>query len=116
MKAIQMLGAGDARSGRALPTYEQTYRIVRPGGIISRVGVPQHENAPIKFGSLFGGTITLTGGPAPVRAFIHRLTPAVLDCTVDPRNVFDRTVTLDAALEAYLAMDHRQALKVMITF
>lgn len=34
-----------------LPAYEQAYGIVRPGGIISRVGVPQYEDAPIGFGS-----------------------------------------------------------------
>lgn len=30
-----------------LPAYEQACGIVRPGGIISRVGVPQYEEAPI---------------------------------------------------------------------
>ncbi|MCI4656710.1 zinc-binding dehydrogenase [Cryobacterium zhongshanensis] len=97
-----------------LPAYEQAYRIVRPGGVISRVGVPQYEDAPIGFGSLFGGNITLTGGPAPVRAYIEQLMPAILDGTVNPGKVFDRTVTLDAVPEAYRAMDDREALKVMI--
>jgi hypothetical protein len=40
----------------------------------SRVGVPQHEEAPIGFASLFGRNITLTGGRAPVRAYIEELT------------------------------------------
>lgn len=97
-----------------LPAYEQAYRIVRPGGVISRVGVPQYEDAPIGFGSLFGGNITLTGGPAPVRAYIEELMPAILDGTVNPGKVFDRTVTLDAVPDAYRAMDNREALKVMI--
>ncbi|MEC5148361.1 threonine dehydrogenase-like Zn-dependent dehydrogenase [Cryobacterium psychrotolerans] len=79
-----------------LPAYEQAYRIVRPGGVISRVGVPQHEAAPIGFGNLFGGNITLTGGPAPVRAYIEQLMPAILDGTVNPGKVFDRVVTLYA--------------------
>ncbi|TFB94808.1 MULTISPECIES: alcohol dehydrogenase catalytic domain-containing protein [unclassified Cryobacterium] len=99
-----------------LPAYEQAYRIVRPGGVISRVGVPQYEDAPIGFGSLFGANITLTGGPAPMRAYIERLMPAILDGTVNPGRVFDRTVTLDAVPEAYRAMDDREALKVMIAF
>jgi threonine dehydrogenase-like Zn-dependent dehydrogenase len=48
-----------------MPAYEQAMGVVRPGGVISRVGVPQYEQAPIGFGSLFGPNITLTGGPAP---------------------------------------------------
>lgn len=99
-----------------MPAYEQAYRIVRPGGVISRVGVPQYEDAPIGFGSLFGGNITLTGGPAPVRAYIEHLMPAILDATVNPGKVFDRTVTLDAVPDAYRAMDNREALKAMIAF
>ena len=48
-----------------MPAYEQAYGIVRPGGVISRVGVPQYEEAPIGFGSLFGKNASLAGGPAP---------------------------------------------------
>jgi threonine dehydrogenase-like Zn-dependent dehydrogenase len=98
-----------------MPAYEQAYKIVRPGGIISRVGVPQYENAPVGFASLFGGNITLTGGPAPVRGYIEKLMPAILDGTINPGRVFDRTVRLDGVPGAYRAMDDREALKVMIT-
>jgi threonine dehydrogenase-like Zn-dependent dehydrogenase len=98
-----------------MPAYEQAYRIVRPGGVISRVGVPQYEEAPVGFGSLFGGNVTLTGGPAPVRAYIEQLMPAILDGTINPGKVFDRTVGLDGVPAAYRAMDNREALKVMIT-
>jgi threonine dehydrogenase-like Zn-dependent dehydrogenase len=96
------------------PAYDQALGIIRPGGTISRVGVPQYEDAPIGFGSLFGKNITLTGGPAPVRAYIETLMPAVLDGTVDPGKVFDRTVSLDDTPEGYRAMDERDALKVLI--
>jgi threonine dehydrogenase-like Zn-dependent dehydrogenase len=97
-----------------LPAYEQAVGVVRPGGVISRVGVPQYEQAPVGFGSLFGPNVTLTGGPAPVRAYIERLLPAVLDGTVRPGRVFDRTVALEDTPKAYDAMDTRQALKVMV--
>ncbi|MGW2423018.1 alcohol dehydrogenase catalytic domain-containing protein [Streptomyces sp. NPDC001709] len=98
-----------------MPAYEMAVGAVRPGGVISRVGVPQYEEAPVGFGSLFGPNITLTGGPAPVRAYIGELLPAVLDGTVDPGRVFDRTIALDEVPEGYRAMDRREALKVMIT-
>ncbi|WP_329307694.1 alcohol dehydrogenase catalytic domain-containing protein [Streptomyces sp. NBC_01260] len=98
-----------------MPAYEMAVGAVRPGGVISRVGVPQYEDAPVGFGSLFGPNVTLTGGPAPVRAYIEGLLPAVLDGTVDPGRVFDRTLPLEDTAEGYRAMDRREALKVLIT-
>ncbi|WP_291042203.1 alcohol dehydrogenase catalytic domain-containing protein [Herbiconiux sp.] len=99
-----------------LPAYEQSYGIVRPGGVISRVGVPQYEEAPVGFGSLFGKNVTLTGGPAPVRAYLEAAIQEVLDGEIDPGRVFDRTVGLDDIPAAYAAMDAREALKVMVAF
>ena len=97
-----------------LPAYEQAVGVVRPGGVISRVGVPQYEDAPVGFGSLFGHNITLTGGPAPVRAYIEQLLPAVLDGTVNPGRVFDLAVDLGDTPKGYAAMDDRTALKVLV--
>ena len=98
-----------------LPAYQQAVGIVRPGGVISRVGVPQYEEAPVGFGSLFRHNITLTGGPAPVRAYIEQLLPAVLDGTVDPGRVFDLTVGLEDVPRGYAAMDERTSLKTLVT-
>jgi threonine dehydrogenase-like Zn-dependent dehydrogenase len=94
--------------------YEQALGVVRPGGVISRVGVRQYDEAPIGFSSLFGPNLTLTGGPAPVRAYIDQLLPDALDGTVDPGKVFDRTVSLDEVPDGYRAMDRREAIKVLI--
>jgi threonine dehydrogenase-like Zn-dependent dehydrogenase len=98
-----------------LPAYEMAYGVVRPGGVISRVGVPQYEEAPIGFGSLFGKNATLTGGPAPVRAYIEQVLPDVLEGRINPGRVFDRTVALDQVADGYKAMDSREALKVLLT-
>ena len=98
----------------ARPAYEQSYGVVRAGGTISRVGVPQYEEAPVGFGSLFGGNVTLTGGPAPTRAYVETLLPHVLDGTVDPGRVFDRTVGLDGVPDGYRAMADRESLKVLV--
>jgi threonine dehydrogenase-like Zn-dependent dehydrogenase len=97
-----------------MPAYEQAVGIVRPGGVISRVGVPQYEAAPIGFASLFGQNVTLTGGPAPVRAYIEQLLPAVLNGSVEPGRVFDETVSLEDTPKGYSAMNDRTALKVMV--
>ncbi|GAA5143789.1 zinc-dependent alcohol dehydrogenase family protein [Nocardioides marinquilinus] len=97
------------------PAYEQAFGVVRPGGTISRVGVPQYSEAPVGFTSLFGGNVTLTGGPAPTRAYIEQLLPAVLDGSVQPGRVFDRTIGLDEVPDGYRAMDAREALKVLVS-
>ncbi|MFZ2166188.1 MAG: alcohol dehydrogenase catalytic domain-containing protein [Propionibacteriaceae bacterium] len=97
-----------------MPAYHQAYGVVRSGGVISRVGVPQYDEAPVGFGSLFGRNITLTGGPAPVRAYLEDALADVLAGRINPGRVFDRTVSLEDAPEAYRLMDSRQALKVML--
>ncbi len=97
-----------------MPAYEQSVGVVRPGGVISRVGVPQYEDAPVGFGSLFGPNITFTGGPAPARAYIETLLPDILNGTVEPGEVFDREITLDAVPDGYQAMDDREAIKVLV--
>ena len=98
-----------------MAAYTQAFGIVRAGGTISRVGVPQYEEASIGWGSLFGGNITLTGGPAPARAYIDRLLPAVLDGTVQPGRVFDAVHALDDIADGYRDMSDRTTLKALVT-
>jgi threonine dehydrogenase-like Zn-dependent dehydrogenase len=64
---------------------------------------------------MFVRNITLTGGVAPARAYIEQLLPDVLDGTIEPGKVFDRTVTLDDVPAGYRAMADREALKVLVT-
>jgi threonine dehydrogenase-like Zn-dependent dehydrogenase len=87
--------------------------IARPGGAIGRVGVPQSEPMPGGQASFYGN-VTIGGGPAPVRAYIEELLPDILDGTIEPGRVFDRTVDLDGVPDGYRAMDKREALKVMV--
>ncbi|MGW8439413.1 zinc-binding dehydrogenase, partial [Nocardiopsis sp. NPDC055879] len=98
-----------------VPAYEQAVGVVRPGGVISRVGVPQYEEAPIGFASLFRHNIRLAGGPAPVRAYIEELLPDILDGTIEPGRVFDATTDLAGVPAGYKDMDDRKSLKVLIT-
>ncbi|TFV90061.1 IMP dehydrogenase [Blastococcus sp. CT_GayMR16] len=97
-----------------MPAYQQAYGVVRAGGVISRVGVPQYEAAPVGFGSLFGRNITLTGGPGAQRPYIEEQLPDVLEGRIEPGKVFDRTVDLDGVPDGYRAMDARDALKVLV--
>jgi threonine dehydrogenase-like Zn-dependent dehydrogenase len=96
-----------------LPAYEQALGVVRAGGAISRVGIPQYAAGPLGR-EQFDRNVAITGGVAPVRAYIDRLLPGVLDGSVDPGAVFDREVALEDIGEAYRLMDAREALKVLV--
>ncbi|WP_089101523.1 zinc-binding dehydrogenase [Streptomyces hyaluromycini] len=97
----------------ALSALETGLGVVRPGGAISRVGVPQYGEIP--FGFLdFAKNVTLTGGVAPARAYMEELLPDILEGRIEPGRVFDRTVDLDGTPDAYRAMAGREALKVLI--
>ncbi|MFE9844074.1 zinc-binding dehydrogenase [Streptomyces goshikiensis] len=95
------------------PAVETALGVVRDGGTISRVGAPQYPEVPMDL-QVFFRNITLTGGVAPARAYIEELLPDVLDGTVEPGRVFDRTVGIDDVPAGYRAMADRRALKVLI--
>jgi len=94
-----------------LPSIETAVKIVRAGGAISRIGVPQYTEGPLGFDTVFR---TFTGGAAPARAYVEELMPHILDGTVEPGRVFDRTVGLDEVPDGYKAMAERESLKVLI--
>ena len=95
------------------PAIETAFAIVRDGGVVSRVGAPQFAEVPLGFPE-FLRNITLTGGVAPARAYIPELLEKVLDGSIDPGRVFDRTVDLDGVPDGYQAMADRKALKVLV--
>ena len=64
----------------------------------------------------FFANVTISGGPAPVRAYIGELLPDVLEGRIQPGRVFDRVTTLDGVPDGYRAMNEREAIKVMIEF
>src|SRR5216117_3967288 len=88
--------------------------IARPGGAVGRVGVPQDETIPASQPAFYNN-ISVSGGPAPVRAYIEELLPDVLEGRIEPGRVFDRTGSLDDVPEGYRAMNDREAIKVMVT-
>src|SRR5881392_2472645 len=92
---------------------ETALGIVRPGGAVGRVGVPQHEQIPTTM-QAFYDNVTVGGGPAPVRAYIEELLPDVLEGRIEPGRVFDRTGSLDEVPEGYRLMNERDVLKFQI--
>jgi threonine dehydrogenase-like Zn-dependent dehydrogenase len=97
----------------SMQTLQTSFGVVRDGGTISRVGVPSYEQGPIGMDMIMRN-ITLTGGVDPARAYIEHVLPDVLDGSLQPGRVFDRTIGLDQAPDGYRAMANREALKVFV--
>jgi hypothetical protein len=53
------------------------------------------------------------GGPAPVRRYLPELIDLIWNRRIDPGKVFDLTLPLEKATEAYRAMDERRAIKAL---
>lgn len=87
--------------------------IARPGGAVGRVGVPQGETMPASQPAFYNN-VTVSGGPAPVRAYIEELMPDIVEGRIEPGRVFDRVVRLDDVPDGYRAMNEREAIKVMV--
>ena len=62
----------------------------------------------------FFDNVTISGGPAPARAYIEELLPDVLQGRIEPGSVFDRVTDLDGVPDGYRAMNDREAIKVMV--
>jgi threonine dehydrogenase-like Zn-dependent dehydrogenase len=88
--------------------------MARPGGAIGRVGVPHYAAIPASQPAFFNN-LTVSGGPAPVRAYITELLPDILEGKIHPGRVFDRVVDLNQVPDGYRAMNERKSIKVMVT-
>jgi threonine dehydrogenase-like Zn-dependent dehydrogenase len=113
----ELTGGFGAHSVLECVGYEQStvtaLGIARPGGAVGRVGVPQEGSIPAAIPTFFDN-VTVSGGPAPARAYIEELLPDVLEGRIEPGHVFDRVVGLDEVPDGYRAMNEREAIKVMV--
>lgn len=94
-------------------SFMQAVGATRGGGHMGYVGV--NHDVTIPGIELFFAGIHTLGGPAPVRRFLPDLIQLIWDRKIDPGKVFDLTLPLDEAPEAYRAMDARRATKVLLT-
>jgi len=92
---------------------EQAIRCTRPGGHVGFVGL--NHGVTLSGQELFFSQVHLVGGPAPVRQYLPELIDLIWQRKINPGKVFDLTVPLDEAAEAYRAMDERRAIKALLT-
>jgi threonine dehydrogenase-like Zn-dependent dehydrogenase len=102
---LECVGLGEATS--------TAMRLVRPGGAVGRVGLPEDESIPEAVSTFFDN-VTIAGGPAPARAYIEELLADVLEGRIEPGRVFDRFGELDDVPDGYRAMNDRESIKVLI--
>ena len=99
--------------------YEESTRtalsIARAGGAVGRVGVPQDETMPVAMPTFFRN-VTISGGPAPARAYFDELLPDVLEGKIQPGKVFDFAGDITKVPDGYRAMNERKAIKAIIAF
>ncbi len=62
----------------------------------------------------FFNNVTISGGPAPVRAYIEELMPDVLEGRIDPGRGLDKVTNLDGIPEGYRQMNDRESIKVLV--
>jgi threonine dehydrogenase-like Zn-dependent dehydrogenase len=103
---LECVGLGEATA--------TAMRLVRPGGAVGRVGLPEEDSTP-EATSTFFANVRIAGGPAPARAYIEELLPDVLEGRIEPGRVFDRFGELDDVPDGYRAMNDRESIKVLIT-
>ena len=75
--------------------------------------MPQDETIPASQPAFYNN-ISVSGGPAPVRAYLKELLPDILAGRIEPGRVFDRVIGLDEVPDGYRAMNEREAIKVMV--
>ena len=109
-------GYGAHSTVEAVGTQEsmmQAIHATRPGGHVGYVGVS--HGVELDGLDLFFSTVSLLGGPAPVRRFLPELIDLIMSDQIDPGVVFDLELPIERAAEGYRAMDERRATKVLLT-
>lgn len=116
-KVMELTGGIGAHSTlEAVGTQEsmdQALAVTRSGGHVGFVGLSYEVQ--ISGRQLFNSTLHVHGGPAPVRDYLPELISLIWEREIDPGRVFDLTLPLEQAPEAYAAMDERRAIKALLT-
>ncbi|MER7717696.1 alcohol dehydrogenase catalytic domain-containing protein [Streptomyces flaveolus] len=87
--------------------------LVRPGGTIGSVGVPNGVDR-VDLYRLFRHNVSLRAGVTPARRYLEPLLAEVLAGQLDPSPVLSTELPLDDVAAAYHAMNTRRAIKIAI--
>lgn len=92
---------GNASAGR------MAVELVRPGGIISTVGVHTEEQMAFSPGEAYDKNLTYKNGRCPARYYMERLIPMVQEDKYDLTSMISHRVSLNEGVEAYKIFDKK---------
>jgi len=87
---------------------ETAIAILRPGGILSSVGVHTDERFGFTPVNAYDKNVTFRSGRCPARAYMQRLAPLVRDKKIDPEFVFSHRLPLAEGVRGYQMFDKKQ--------
>ena len=81
--------------------------IVRPGGVVSSVGVNTDKSFSFTPGDAYDKNLTFRSGRCPARYYMQRLAPLVGAKQIDPEFVFSHRMPLSEGVNAYQIFDQK---------
>src|SRR5438128_1162306 len=94
---------------------EQAIFVVRGGGTISMVGVPQAVSADFPFYHMWVKSLTFRSGWCNVQPYMRPLLDLIASGRLKPETIISHRMKLADAEEAYRMFDAREATKIVLT-
>lgn len=89
-------------------TLKLAYALVRPGGIISMVGVNTEPNLPFSPAEAYNKNLTFKVGRCPARFFMEKLLPIVIAKKYDYTSIITHRIPLMDGVEAYKLFSNKE--------
>src|SRR5229473_3563415 len=98
-----------------MSSVDTAIRIVRGGGTISMVGVPQAVSADFPYYHMWVKALTYRSGWCNVQPYMRPLLDLIAAGRLKPQAIISHRMKLDDAEEAYRMFDAREATKIVLT-
>lgn len=86
---------------------ELAIAVLRPGGVLSSVGVHTDQRFGFSPGDAYDKNLTFRSGRCPARAYMERLAPLVRDGVIKPEFVFSHRLPLSDGVRGYEIFDKK---------
>ena len=97
-----------------LTAVETAIHVVKGGGTISMVGIPNHSVGDFPYLDMWQRALTFRAGWCNVQAYMRPLLDLVAAGRLQPESIISHRMKLDQAPEAYRMFDAREATKIVL--
>src|SRR6266571_2436536 len=97
-----------------LTAVETAMQVVKGGGTISMVGIPNHSVGDFPYLDMWQRALTFRAGWCNVQAYMRPLLDLVAAGRLQPESIISHRMKLDQAAEAYRMFDAREATKIVL--